>query len=212
MAIKIPRKGQLNVAETEQFLREARAAAQLRHPNIVSVHEVGREDDVIYIVSDFIQGITLADWLTAKRPTPKEAAELMVRIADAVQHAHDHGVIHRDLKPTNVLVARVDRKIVPKVIDFGVAKAIGQSLTSKTIYTRFTTLVGTPAYMSPEQAEMSQLDVDTRSDIYSLGVILYELVAGATPLAHKTPTSLTAPKRFLMARTARNELLASPSK
>lgn len=104
VAVKIPRKDQLDPAETEQFLREARAAAQLRHPNIVTVHEVGREDDTIYIASDFIQGANLKEWLTGQRLTPREAAELCVKLADALHHAHEAGVVHRDLKPGNIMV------------------------------------------------------------------------------------------------------------
>src|SRR4029079_7493559 len=112
---------------------------------------------------------------------PRQRLELFVRVCRAVQHAHTKGVIHRDLKPTNVLVTERDGVPVPKVIDFGIAKAIGQELTEKTLFTNFNQMIGTPLYMSPEQAEMSGLDVDTRSDIYGLGVMLYELLTGTTP-------------------------------
>src|SRR5213078_1767515 len=111
-----------------------------------------------------------------------ERLGLFVNVCQAVQHAHTKGIIHRDLKPSNVLVTLHDGTPIVKVIDFGVAKAVGQRLTDKTIYTRFTQMIGTPLYMSPEQAEMSGLDIDTRSDIYSLGVLLYELLTGTTPL------------------------------
>ena len=104
VAIKLPRKGQLSAEEAESFLREARSAARLNHPSIVAVHEVGKADDQLFIVSDYVRGVTLADWLTGKRPTPKEAAELVAQLADAVQHAHEHGVIHRDLKPSNIML------------------------------------------------------------------------------------------------------------
>src|SRR5207248_760786 len=112
---------------------------------------------------------------------PRDRLALFVQVCQAVQHAHQKGVIHRDLKPSNVLVTVVDGAPVPKVIDFGVAKAVGQQLTEKTVYTRFAQIIGTPLYMSPEQAEMSGVDVDTRSDVYALGVLLYELLTGTTP-------------------------------
>src|SRR5262249_10388325 len=111
--------------------------------------------------------------------------ELFVAVCQAVQHAHQKGIIHRDLKPSNVLVALYDGKPVPKVIDFGVAKATGPRLTDQTLFTEFGSVVGTLEYMSPEQAELNQLDIDTRTDIYSLGVLLYELLTGSTPLEHK---------------------------
>jgi serine/threonine-protein kinase len=126
VAIKIPRKGQLGPAETERFLQEARSAAQLRHPNIVSVHEVGREDDTVYIVSDFVEGPTLADWLTGQRLTFREAAELCATIADAVHHAHEADVIHRDLKPGNIMM---ESEGVPYVTDFGLAKGDAVDVT-----------------------------------------------------------------------------------
>src|SRR5262249_52292636 len=121
-----------------------------------------------------------------RRLTPGERLELLVPVCQAVQHAHQKGVIHRDLKPSNVLVARYDGKPVPKVIDFGVAKAAGVQLTERTLFTEFGQLVGTIEYMSPEQAELNQLDVDTRSDIYALGVLLYELLHGDDTPATKT--------------------------
>ena len=179
VAVKVPRKGQLTAAETEQFLREARAAAQLQHPHIVSVHEVGRDGDTVYIVSDFVDGLTLSDWLTGQRATPREAADLCATIARALHHAHEHGVIHRDLKPGNVMI---DRGGQPHLMDFGLAKREAGEITM----TIDGQVLGTPAYMSPEQAVGESHTVDRRTDVYSLGVILFELLTGERPFRGNT--------------------------
>jgi len=174
VAVKIPRKDQLAPQEIEQFFREARAAAQLRHPNIVPVHEVGRDGDVIFIVCDLVRGVELSDWLAIRCPSPRDTAELCRKMALALHHAHEAGVIHRDLKPSNVMI---DADGEPHVMDFGLAK---RELGEVTM-TVDGQILGTPAYMSPEQAAGRSHWTDRRTDVYSLGVILFWMLTGDLP-------------------------------
>ncbi|MBC8871367.1 MAG: serine/threonine protein kinase [Planctomycetes bacterium] len=184
VALKIIKPGMESREVLNRFEAERQAIALMDHPNIARVFDAGVTDTAQpYFVMELVRGVPLIAFCDSHKLDMSERLKLFVTICHAVQHAHQKGIIHRDLKPSNILVTIQDGQPLAKVIDFGVAKAIGQSLTVKTIYTRFASMVGTPAYMSPEQAEMSAVDVDTRSDIYSLGVLLYELLTGTTPFA-----------------------------
>jgi eukaryotic-like serine/threonine-protein kinase len=186
VALKVIKPGMGTRDVIARFEAERQALAMMDHPHIARVLDAGEtESGCPYFVMELVRGIPLTDFCDQNQLNPRERLGLFIDVCQAVQHAHQKGVIHRDLKPTNVLVTLHDSEPVVKVIDFGVVKAVGQQLTAKTIYTRFSQMIGTPLYMSPEQAEMSGLDVDTRSDIYSLGVLLYELLTGTTPLDHE---------------------------
>jgi tetratricopeptide (TPR) repeat protein/serine/threonine protein kinase len=186
VALKLIKAGMDSRQVIARFEAERQALALMDHPNIARVLDGGTTSaGRPYFVMDLVKGVPITRYCDEHRLTPRQRLELFLPVCQAVQHAHQKGIIHRDLKPSNVLVAQYDGKPVPKVIDFGVAKAAGQSLTDKTLVTGFGNIVGTLEYMSPEQAEVNQLDIDTRSDIYSLGVLLYELLAGSPPFTKK---------------------------
>ena len=186
VAVKVIKPGMDTRDVIARFEAERQALAMMDHPNIARVLDVGATDSGRpYFVMELVRGVPITEYCDRNRLTPRERLELFVVVCQAVQHAHQKGIIHRDIKPSNVLVTLYDRGPLVKVIDFGVAKALHQQLTEKTIYTRFAQMVGTPLYMSPEQAEMSSLDIDTRTDIYSLGVMMYELLTGTTPFDKK---------------------------
>jgi tetratricopeptide (TPR) repeat protein/tRNA A-37 threonylcarbamoyl transferase component Bud32 len=175
VAIKVPRSGHLaDRADLDRFLREARSVARLRHPAIVPVHDVGEHEGVPYLISDFVQGLTLTDFLSARRSSPREAAGLVAAVADALQYAHEQGVVHRDVKPSNILL---DDAGHPHLMDFGLARRDAGDVTM----TIDGQVLGTPAYMSPEQARGESRRVDGRSDVYSLGVVLYQMLTGELP-------------------------------
>jgi non-specific serine/threonine protein kinase/serine/threonine-protein kinase len=178
---KVLDAGYTGVSPQESGVNKARDAASLTPNPCLLTRGLGRP----FFVMELVKGVPLTKYCDEHRLTPKQRLELFVPVCMAIQHAHQKGVIHRDIKPSNVLVAQYDGTPVPKVIDFGIAKATGQQLTERTLVTGFGAVVGTLEYMSPEQAELNQLDIDTRGDIYSLGVLLYELLTGSTPLDRK---------------------------
>src|SRR5262249_38774551 len=185
VAVKLIKPGMDSAQVVARFEVERQALALMDRPHIAKVHDAGTTPDGRpFFVMELVKGVPITRFCDERRLTPRQRLELFVPVCQAIQHAHQKGIIHRDLKPSNVLVALYDDRPVPKVIDFGAAKATGSAvggLTEQTLHTGFGAVVGTVEYMSPEQAGFNQLDVDTRSDIYSLGVLLYDLLTGSPP-------------------------------
>jgi len=186
VALKIIKLGMDTQQVVARFEAERQALALMDHPNIAKVLDAGSTDTGRpYFVMELVKGMAITKYCNQEKLDTNARLELFIKVCLAIQHAHQKGIIHRDIKPSNVMITLHDSVPVPMVIDFGIAKATQQELTEKTIYTQYSQFIGTPAYMSPEQAEMSGLDIDTRSDIYSLGVLLYELLTGSTPFDSK---------------------------
>ena len=209
VALKIIKLGMDTNQVVARFEAERQALALMDHPNIAKVLDAGAtQAGRPYFVMGLVKGITITKYCDQEKLATRDRLDLFIKVCQAIQHAHQKGIIHRDIKPSNILVTLHDGVPVPKVIDLGIAKATQQRLTEKTLHTQLQQFIGTPAYMSPEQAEMSGLDIDTRSDIYSLGVLLYELLVGKTPFDSK---ELLAAGLDGIRRTIREKEPARPS-
>jgi serine/threonine protein kinase len=209
VALKIIKLGMDTRSVIARFEAERQALAMMDHPNIARVLDAGATDTGRpYFVMELVRGVRITDYCDKNHLDTRRRLDLFLQICQAIQHAHQKGIIHRDIKPSNILVTLHDGVPVPKVIDFGIAKATETRLTDKTFFTAYEQIIGTPAYMSPEQAEMSGLDIDTRSDIYSLGVLLYELLTGRTPF---DPKKLLEHGLDEMRRTLREQEPQRPS-
>jgi len=191
VALKIVKVGMDTGQIIARFEAERQALALMNHPNIAKILDAGETDTGRpFFVMELVRGIPITQFCDQHKLDLSQRLNLFVDVCQAVQHAHQKGIIHRDIKPSNLLVELHDVAGVPKVIDFGIAKATNQRLTERTLFTQFSQMVGTPLYMSPEQAQLSGLDVDTRTDVYSLGVLLYELLTGTTPISRETLNSV----------------------
>src|SRR2546426_3558617 len=210
VALKVIKLGMDTRSVIARFEAERQALALMDHPNIAKVFDAGvTETGRPYFVMELVRGIRISEYCDVNNLRTDQRLSIFIQVCHAIQHAHQKGIIHRDIKPSNILITLHDGVPVPKVIDFGIAKATcDQHLTDKTIFTAFEQFIGTPAYISPEQAEMSGLDIDTRSDIYSLGVLLYELLTGCTPFDAK---ELLASGLDAMRKTIREKEAVRPS-
>jgi eukaryotic-like serine/threonine-protein kinase len=209
VALKIIKLGMDTKSVIARFEAERQALAMMDHPNIAKVLDAGAtEAGRPYFVMELVRGVKITEYCDEAKLSTRDRLDLFIRVCQAIQHAHQKGIIHRDIKPSNILVTINDGVAMPKVIDFGIAKATEGRLTDKTLFTQFEALIGTPAYMSPEQVVMTSLDVDTRSDIYSLGVLLYEMLVGSTPFDGK---ELLASGIDAMRKTIREQEPMRPS-